>query len=187
MITRKTRRGIVVLVLLTAVSFWISRQQEVDIPNPVSGLDTKLNYVLRDFELQFFDVDGLPTINMQAPVLRNDPELQQGTIEQPVVILNQPGGVWNLTAETAVVTADKEHVKLSGMVHVKRHDLATGNRVELNTSEVRIEVTPQTATTDQAVSIFDGYNHVSAIGLDVDMKANTFNLKQRVKATYAVQ
>jgi len=186
MITRKTRRGIVGLVLLTAVSFWVSRQQEIDIPDPVSGLDTKLNYVLRDFELQFFDENGLPTINMQAPVLRNDPELQQGTIEQPVLRLNQGNAIWDLDADTAIVTADKEHVKLTGKVRVQRFDLSSGNQVELHTSEVRIEVTPQTASTDEPVNIFNGPNHVSAIGLDLDMKANTFKLKQQVRAIYAV-
>ena len=186
MITRKTRRGVIALVLLTTFSFWVSREQIDETVEPVAGLDTRLNYVLRDFELQFYDENGLPTFNMRAPVLRNDPELQVGTIEQPVIKLNQAGAVWNLTSDTATVTADKEHVQLSGMVHVQKHELATNERVELNTREVRIEVTPQTATTDQPVSMSDRYNQVNGIGLDLDMKANTFALKQQVKATYAV-
>jgi LPS export ABC transporter protein LptC len=186
MITRKTRRGIMLLVLLTALSFWVSREQDDDTLAPVAGLDTRLNYVLRDFELQFYDENGLTTLNMRAPVLRNDPELQMGTIEQPVIRLNQPGAVWNLTSDTATVTADKEHVQLLGKVRVQRHELATNERIELNTREVRIEVTPQTATTDQPVHMADSYNQINGIGLDLDMKANTFVLKQQVKATYAV-
>jgi LPS export ABC transporter protein LptC len=186
MITRKTRRGIVVLVLLAAASIWVNREQDDGALQPVAGLDPKLNYVLRDFELQFFDENGQPTINMRAPVLRNDPELQLGTIEQPVIKLNQPGAVWNLTSDSATVTADKEHVQLSGQVRVKRLEPASGNWVELNTSEVRIKVTPQTASTDQPVNMFDGYNQASAFGFDLDMKTNTFKLKQQVKATYAV-
>lgn len=186
MITRKTRRGIVALVVLTAVSFWVSREQDIEFTEPVSGLDPKLNYVLRDFELQFYDANGQPTINMKAPVLRNDPELQLGTIEHPVILLMQPDAVWNLTSDSATVTADKEHVRLSGQVHVQRNEHATGNWIELDTRQVQIEVTPQTASTDQAVSMFDGYNHLNAIGLDLDMKTNTFKLRQQVKATYAV-
>ena len=42
------------------------------------------------------------------------------------------------------------------------------------------------ASTNEPVSIFDGYNHLNAIGLDLDMKTNTFMLKQQVEATYAV-
>lgn len=186
MTPRKTQQGIIALVLLTAVSFWVSRELENEAPELVAGLDPRLNYVLRDFELQFFDENGQPTINMRAPVLRNNPQLQLGTIEHPVIRLNQPDAVWNLTSDSATVTADKEHVQLSGQVQVQRHEPASGNWLELNTREVRIEVTRQTASTDQPVSMFDGYNHVGAIGLELDMKTNTFNLKQQVKATYAV-
>ena len=186
MITRRTRRGIVALVVLTTVSYWIGHKQDIDITEPVSGLDPKLNYVLRDFELQFYDANGQPTINMQAPVLRNDPELQMGTIEHPIILLNQADVTWHLTSDFATVTADKEHVQLSGQVHVQRNESITGNWIELITREVQIEVTPQTASTDEAVRMFDGYNQLNAIGLDLDMKTNTFKLKQQVKATYAV-
>lgn len=186
MITRKTRRGITTLILLTAISFWLGRQNDDVAPVPVAGLDTKLNYVLRDFELQFYDENGQPTINMRSPVLRNNPELQLGTIEQPVIKLILADAVWNLTSDSATITADKEHVLLSGQVHVQRLELNSGNRIEIDTRDVRIKVTPQTVSTDQAVSIFDGYNQVDAIGLDLDMKTNTFKLQQQVKATYAV-
>jgi LPS export ABC transporter protein LptC len=186
MITRKTRRGIILLALLTGASFWAGRSQDNQGTDPMAGLDPRLNYVLRDFELQFYNENGEPTINMKAPVLRNDPELQLGTVEQPVVQLNQTGEVWDITADKATVTADKEHVRLLGQVHVRRLEPASGNWLELTTREVQIQVTPQTASTDQPVRMFDGLNELNAIGLDLDLKANTFNLKQQVKATYAV-
>lgn len=176
----------VILVLLGTITFWMSRSQDDDKPAPVAGLDPKLNYVLRDFELQFFDEYGQPTINIQAPVLRNDPKLQLGTIEKPVVRLNQAEAVWDMMADTATVTADKEHVQLIGNVVVKRNEPTSGRWVELNTREVQIEVTPQTAVTDQPVRMFDGYNQVDAIGLELDMKTKTYTLKQQVKATYVV-
>ena len=186
MITRKTRRGIIALLVLTAFSYWAGRDGENATPELVSGLDPKLNYVLRDFELQFYDNDGQPTLNMQAPILRNNPILQVGTIENPVIRLNQPGLVWNLTADSATVTADKENVQLSGQVHVQRLESANGSWVEMDTSDVHIKVTPQTANSEQPVSMFDGYNRANATGLELDMKSNTFKLKQQVKATYAV-
>ena len=186
MITRKTRRGIFLLIFLTTVSFWVGRNLDTEVQEPVAGLDPKLNYALRDFELQFFDQGGQPTMNLRAPLLRNDPELRLGTIEKPVFKLNQPGVTWNLTAESATVTADKEHVHLTGRVNILRHESLTGALAELNTEEVLIEVTPQTASTDEPVSIFDGYNHLKATGLDLDMKTNTVMLKQEVDATSAV-
>jgi LPS export ABC transporter protein LptC len=176
----------IAMVLLTTVSFWVNRLQHSEAPEPVTDLDPKLNYVLRDFELQFFDENGTPTINLQAPVFRNDPDKELGTIENPSMKLNQPEFVWDLTADAATVTADKEHVQLLGQVHVRRQELATGYWVELETSEVQIEVTPQTATTSEPVNVYDGQNQASAVGLGLDLKSNTFYLKEQVKATYAV-
>jgi lipopolysaccharide export system protein LptC len=186
MITRKTRRGIIALVVLSALSFWIASRQDNETPEPVAGLDTKLNYVLYEFELQFYDEKGQPAINMRAPVLRNDPKLQLGTIEYPVIKLNQPGAEWKLTSDSATVTDDKEHVQLSGQVHAQRLEPAIGKWMELDTREVQIAVTPQTASTSESVSMFDGYNRFSGVGMDLDMKTNTFKLKQQVKGTYAV-
>ena len=186
MITRKTRRGMLVLLLLSAFSFWVNRSQDTQKPQPVAGLDPELDYVLRDFELQFFDESGKPALHMQAPELRNDPRLKLGTIDHPVLRLNQDDVVWDLTADTATVTADKEHVQLIGQVEVRRDEPSSGNWVEINTREVRIEVTPQTAYTDEPVHIFDGRNRIDAIGLELDMKSKTFKLKQQVKASYAV-
>jgi len=186
MITRKTSRGIIVLAVLTIVSLWGSRERVDESPLPVADVDPKFNYVLRDFEIQFFDEQGQPALSMRAPLLRNDPDLELGTIESPVVKLHQVDAVWNLTAETATVTADKEHIQLLGQVNIQRQELATGNWSELDTRDVSVEVTPQTATTDKPVTVFDGYNHVSGIGMDLDMKTNTFALKQQVRATYAI-
>jgi LPS export ABC transporter protein LptC len=84
------------------------------------------------------------------------------------------------------VTADKEHVQLIGQVNVIRQESLSGYQMELDTRDVQVEVTPQTAQTTQPVHMTDGQNYVTAIGLGLDLKANTFSLKQQVKATYAV-
>lgn len=186
MISRKTRRGIIALVVLTGVSFWAAREQRDDTSEPVTGLDPRLNYVLHDFNLQVFDVNGKATLNIKAPVLSNDPVLGIGTIENPLLILHQQGVTWKLVADWATITSDKERVKLSGSVYVQRLELLTGNRVEFKTSEIEVEVTPQIASTAEPVSLFDGHNHMDAVGMQLDMMNDTFHLNQEVRAIYAV-
>jgi len=43
MITEKTWRGIISLILLAAISFWIGHKQGIDAPTPVTGVDPRLN------------------------------------------------------------------------------------------------------------------------------------------------
>lgn len=186
MITRKTHQGFAVLLILAGITMWAAQQKGDKVLAPESDVDPNFNYVLRDFELQYYDENGQPSLNLRAPVLRNDPDMKLGTIEQPVVRLYQPGLVWDLQADLATVTADKEHVNLGGRVMILRQQIEDGRRTRLNTTDVKIEVTPQTASTDALVEVFDGFNHFSGIGLEMDMQANTFELKKQVKATYAV-
>lgn len=186
MITRKTHQGLAVLLILAGITMWAAQEKVEKVEQPQSDVDPNFNYVLRDFELQYYDENGLPSLNLRAPVLRNDPDMKLGTIEQPVVKLNQPGLIWDLQADLATVTADKEYVNLDGQVIIVRQQIDDARLTRLNTSDVKIEVTPQTATTDELVEVFDGFNHFSGIGLDMDMQANTFELKEQVKATYAV-
>lgn len=186
MISRKTRRGIIAMVLLTSVSFWATREQQEDDNLPVRGLDPRLDYVLRDFELQVYDENGNVSLNLKAPVLSNNPLLKMGRIENPILTIHQQDITWNLTADSATITADKEHLELMGNVYIHRLELPGNQSVELNTSELKIEVTPQTASTVAPVSLFDGINHIEAVGMDLDMKSDTFKFKQQVKAIYAV-
>jgi LPS export ABC transporter protein LptC len=186
MISRKTRRGIMAMVLLTGISFWATREQREDDIGPVTGLDPKLNYVLRNFELQVFDQNGNATLNLKAPTLSNNPLLKMGRIENPTLVLHQQDITWNMTADSATITADKEHVELLGKVYVHRFETATARRVELNTSELKIEVVPQTASTAAPISLFDGSNHMNAVGMTLDMMSDTFTLKQQVEAIYAI-
>ena len=77
-------------------------------------------------------------------------------------------------------------MELQGQVEIRRLEHGAGIWVRLDTRDVQIEVTPQLAKTDQPVSIFDGKNQLDAIGLELDLKSNTFYLQQQVKAIYAV-
>lgn len=182
----KTNQGIIVLLIAAGISMWFSQDKGDDTLQPQSDVDPQFNYVLRDFELQYFDESGQPALNLRAPVLRNDPDMELGTIEQPVIKLYQPGLIWDLQADVATVTTDKEYINLGGRVNIQRQQIETGRRTRLDTADVQIEVTPQTAHTDALVEVFDGFNHISGVGLDMDMQANTFELKKQVKATYAV-
>ncbi len=49
MVSRSTRRGIVVMFLLALLSFWLTRGGDGESAGPTEGLDTRLDYALEDF------------------------------------------------------------------------------------------------------------------------------------------
>ncbi len=186
MTTRKSRQGIIFLVLLTLGSFWLSHKNVEERKTPVTDLDQSIDYVLQNFNLQIFDTSGRLTLNLHAPLFRNNPVMKLGTIDHPVIALEQSETEWALVAERATMTEDRHHIHLFGHVIVQRFETATGNHTQMNTREIEVEIPAQTASTAEPVSLSDGRNHMQALGMDLDIKSGRFQLRQNVKASYAV-
>jgi LPS export ABC transporter protein LptC len=186
-IPRRTKRGILVLAMLTAVTFWLSRSGGERRRQPIPGLDTRLDYALHEFEARYHDEAGRPALHVRAPTLTNDASSGIGLIENPRFDVLQDGKRWSMVAESATVTADREHVLLTGAVSMRRFESATTRSLEVNASEVVFDVTPRFAHSDRPVVIRDGSDTLEAVGFSIDMGNDSFHLDSRVRGRYVIQ
>ncbi len=184
MIQRRTRRGIILLALLAILSWILSPEQDEITEKPFSKLDTRLNYALYDFDGRVLRDDGTINMEIQAPVLRSDAKSGVGTVENPEIRIQQENERWYITAESAIITADREQVSLAGDVYLARRNKLTGQLLEISTSDIMLNITPRTASGDSAVSIKQDNDSLDAIGLRLDMIANSFKLIKDVQAHY---
>ena len=150
-------------------------------------LDTRLNYALYDFNGRLLDGQGLVKLEIESPVLRNDAESGIGTVERPALHIQQEQDQWYITAESAIITADREHVSLVGDVFFTRRNEITGQLLEILTKDVMLNVTPRTASTEAAVSIVQAGDRLDATGMNLDMIADSFELLHDVQAHYEVE
>jgi LPS export ABC transporter protein LptC len=183
-IQRRTRRGIILLALLAILSWILSPEQDEITERPFSKLDTRLNYALYDFDGRLLRDDGTVNMKIQAPVLRSDATSGVGTVENPEIRIQQEGERWYITAESAIITADREHVSLVGDVYLARRNELTGQLLEISTSDIMLNITPRTASGDSAVNIKQDNDSLDAIGLRLDMISNSFELLKDVQAHY---
>jgi len=180
-IQRRTRRGILVLALLASLS-WILLKESGEVQEgPVSKLDTRLNYALYDFNGRLLEEDGSTKLVFHAPALRSDAQSGVGTVESPEIRIQQEDEQWYITAESAIITADQEHVSLMGDVNLSRGEL-----LEIATMDVMLNVTPRTAASDSEVHIRHFNDRLDATGFRVDMISNTFQLLKDVRAYYEI-
>jgi LPS export ABC transporter protein LptC len=184
MIQRRTRRGIILLAVLASLSWMLSRESGEVEDRPIRRLDTRLNYAMYDFAGRLLDDEGLVNFKFQAPVLRSDARSGIGTIESPEIRIQQEDEQWYITAESAIMTADQEHVSLTGDVYLARKNQLTGELLEVSTMDVMLNVTPRTASSDSSVYITHSDNRLDATGLRLDMISNTFELLKDVRAYY---
>ena len=187
MINRRTRRGIILLSLLAVLTWILSRDgTQPGAETPLTGLDTRLNYALYDFTGRLLDERGGVKLEIESPLLRNDARSGIGTVDSPEMLIRQEDEHWYINAESAIITADREQVTLIGEVNLTRRNQVTGEVLEIETSDVLLNVTPRTASTDTDVSVLQEGDRLDAVGMNLDMINNHFELLDEVRAHYEV-
>ena len=186
MSARRTRRGIILLTLLAVLTWLLSRPADVQEAKPIAGLDTRLNYALYDFEGRLLDDLGNINLEIDAPTLRSDAGSGIGTVEQPNIRIQQEDEEWYITADSAVIAADREHITLQGEVKLLRRNQVTGELLDIQTSEVLLNVTPRTASTESDVRIRQAGDYLDATGMKIDMINDRYELLSEVRAHYEV-
>ena len=150
----------------------------------MEGLDTRLNYALFDFEGRVFNEEGKTRLHIEAPVLRSDAATGIGTVQRPDIRIQQDDEEWYITAESAVVASDHEEITMYGEVRLVRTNVATGERLDIDTRDVLLNVTPRTAQTDSSVRIRQAGNRLDAVGMRLDMINDRVELLSEVRAHY---
>ena len=151
---------------------------------PPERLDTRLSYALRDFSGQLLDKQGNINLQLSAPLLRKVAESEVGTLKSPEIRINQVDQQWHITAESAIITADREYVSLLGDVNMLRRNQISGETLEITTRDVMLRVTPRTASTDSLVTIVQFGDQLDAVGMNLDMINDNFELLNDVRAHY---
>ena len=186
MIKRRTQRGIFVLATLAIVTGLVSKNPSDPNDGPVAKVDTRLNYSLRDFEGRLLDDQGNVNLELSSPILRKNAESEVGTIEHPVIRIRQENELWYISAESAIITADREYVSLIGKVEMLRQNELTGETLEISTRDVMLNITPRTASTESLVSINQAGDHLEALGMNLDMISDSYELLENVQAHYEI-
>ncbi len=179
-----TRRGIAVLALAAIVSFLASRDVQQELRAPLAQLDNRLNYALFDFRARLLDERGQLAATIEAPVLRNNADTGVGSITEPQIYVRESGNDWQIESDSAVISADRQFVSLSGEVQVVRYNDQDSDAVTLDTRDMVLAVTPRTASTDSRVNIRHAGDQIAANGMFVDMINDQFELLNEVSAIY---
>jgi len=180
----KTWHGILLLGLLAGLSWQLSRKPLERIADPLGPPDIRLNYALYDFEGRLLDERGTVNLNIASPELRNDAQTGIGTVDSPEIHIEQENDRWYITAESAIISPDREIVTLSGEVNLSRLDALTDQTLKIKTSNVVLNVTPRTAMTEADVSMRQSGDRLDAVGMKLDLINKHYELLNEVRAHY---
>jgi len=177
-------RAILLLALLAVLSWQLSRRPSESEERPLGKPDTRLNYALYDFTGRLLDQRGDVNLRIESPVLRNDAASGIGTVDAPVIHIQQENELWYISAESAIISADREVVALTGEVYLSKRNELDDQLVEITTSDVVLNVTPRTARTESGVTIRQHNDRIDAVGMRLDMVSEQYELLHDVKGHY---
>lgn len=180
----RTRDGIMVLAAFAALSWLLARQPREVPVGPVSRPDLELNYALYDFSGMTLNDQGGINLQIESPELRNNAASGIGTVDAPEIHIQQDQDRWYISAESAIISPDRERVTLAGEVYLSRRDGLTGQLLEISSTDVIMDITPRTAVTEAGVTIRQEGDRLDAVGMKLDMITETYELLHDVRAHY---
>lgn len=183
MVYRSTRRGLLIASVLAALTYWMVSDDDA-IDDPIEGLDMRLDYALENFELRAFDEAGAPSLRLWAPRLTSDAASNIGQVSSPRLQVQHEGFTWNMIADSATISDDQQQVFLGGDVRIERSGALAVDRIDIDSSDVLLEVDARIAASAAPVRIVDASGTLEATGFRVDMLADEFQLHSDVQGVY---
>lgn len=179
-----TRRAILYLAIAAVGSYLATRDVKQELQPPVADVDTRLNYALFDFDAMLLDQQGKLAMTIEAPLLTNNANSGIGSVTEPRIFVRENGNEWNIRANSAVVSADREFVSLTGEVNLVRYNALDKDTLQIDTRDLLMAVTPRTATTDSRVTMRHAGDRLAATGMKIDMIREQYELLNEVSAVY---
>ncbi len=137
-------------------------------------------YIATDAQIIQTGPDGRPLYRLQASRVE---QAQAGTeihVTEPRLTYQEGSGPqWSLRADTGILPPDVGRADLAGSVQAvaTRPDAAP---LEIRTDSLGVDMDRQLVTTADPVWIAWGRDQVTAVGLRVDLKADTLRLESQV-------
>jgi lipopolysaccharide export system protein LptC len=169
------------LVLLAALTFWLSRVIEGDKPRTPQRHDP--DYSVERFQVRRFDPSGKLQHTLMAQKLVHYPDDDTTLVTGPHLTYHQNAPT-EITARMAHIGADGKEIDLIDEVRVLRHG-ASGDDVptQLDTRSLKVFPDEERGYTRDPVTITQGRSLIRGKGMEIDNKTGISVLHGRVTGT----
>jgi lipopolysaccharide export system protein LptC len=184
---RKVPAAIVILAVAALgaqlLSWWLAPQQKTSdfVGPPRSG------YVLYNFVLDSYDVDGKFSFKLTAPHLdRRDGDESLYMITPHFVLPAKTPGVpdWTGHSQYGWVNSGGDLMKLQGEVHMVRAAYGTTAETTMDTSEVTAWPKENRVATDEAARVVQGTSTMTGVGMRANLDAKHLELLNDSHSTF---
>jgi len=168
-----------VLLLMASRLIWQQLQPET---TQVTLSDAQFAYRIDDLVLTILDPDGNEQVTIRSPLLVDTGENQPSELSQPIVTAPNGQGIWQLTADKALIDRNNEQVTLFDNVQLQSLNLPKA--VNVQTSKAQLDIQTKTITSQEIVTITQSGIRLQGRGLSGNIEQQTYVLHHNVQAQF---
>nr|WP_255682242.1 LPS export ABC transporter periplasmic protein LptC [Luteimonas sp. BDR2-5] len=162
------------------VSGWSAWRQS-DTTGTAAPVETRTDYLLRDFDLVALNSEGKEAFALQAPELQQTPGARTLELTEPLFhVPDKAGQRWEIRSATGWVSDDNEEVRLRGNVTADSPPEA-GRPSRMETEQLNVFPNRSQATSDVLVNVAQQGSTMQGIGMRADLDTGRIELLSQVK------
>jgi lipopolysaccharide export system protein LptC len=174
------------MVLAAAAAvLWIFVLRD-DTPAPSPTIESAdLGYYLDDARLVGLDADGRELYTLHAA--RIEQRASDGSVSLRNVTLDYAPASetpWTAVADEGSIPAAADVIELEGNVRLRRTGPADAAPLQIDTTQLELDVRERIARTDATVDVVQGADTLTATGLEADLQGEKLKLRSKVRARF---
>jgi lipopolysaccharide export system protein LptC len=173
------------LAVAAAVSWLLLGGRDEKTPYPTGAAAPEPGYYLIGASLVGLDAEGHQLYTLRAERIEQTP--QDGSVSMQQVTVDYAADAqtpWTVEAQTGHISPNGDLIDLAGDVHLARAGASGADRLEIDTATLQLAVRERVARTADEISLSQGADTMSAIGLEADLSSERLRLESRVRAHF---
>jgi len=177
---------VALLALLAAITMWIDRRVQAPPPPRDGSTRHDPDFIVDNFSAQRMNPGGTVRYEIKGSRMSHYPDDDSTELAMPRFVHFDPKTApVHVRARQAFVSSNGEAVDFVGDVHVVRDPYAGKPAMSLETEFLHLLPDQDLATTDKPLTMIQGENRVTGVGMKYDNRARVLEILSRVKVTYA--
>ena len=175
------------LLFLLAAAYWLNQQVQPLPPKPDSSKRHDPDFIVDNFSAVTLNEQGTPRFMIAAQKMLHYPDddsTHLQAVQLTSLFADRPA--LHISASNGSISGKGDEVFLRDEVKIIRAASAGQSELVFTTNYLRVIPDRDLADTDQAVTITDARNRISATGMQLDNKARTIKLLAQVRSEHDV-
>lgn len=165
-------------------SYWLNTQVQ-PVASATGNPRHDVDFVVGGVRSATLDAEGQPRFLLRAEKMWHYPDDDTTHLQNPSLtsfVKDQPPAQFD--AQSGMINSQGDEINLRGDVRIVRTVAAPASAQHFNTEYLRVLPDKGWAETDFPVQMFDRYNTLTAVGMQLDNEARSVRFLQQVRAVH---